>query len=1357
MKSKVHSPKSVERRVSSVERRGPQHTLVLRSVFGEPGSRKRASEGVALVITLILLSVITFMAITFLVVSRGEKSTVGSVTEQTTARLAAEQGLELAQSAMISQILAFTDPYDVGLLVSTNYINPFGFNTAGALRGYLTNVSYTYPNGTPLNNFNDQCQNLANLFYLPRVPVYMTNRVFGSNQFVFYLDLNRNGRYDTNGFLPIINELGGFYDTNGNKIATPIAGGTLSNFFRGDPEWVGVLERGNYTPGLYNDFRIGRKFFPVGMPHSADNLFISRYAYVVIPTSAALDINYMHNYAKELTDPLMSFDGFWRNQGVGSWEINMAALLADLNTNTWNSNSAPYSYDKTYSGNPQSPGFLANRGFAFDDAVALLRYRYGRRWLNLANVSQTLGANGANVFQGDSIDGYTYGEMTGPWWNPTPDSDAFRITRNVSWSGSDNLSNYFDMQDLLDRNKVVPNIPAPVRFADRLAATGNGISSYDRYTFYRLLEQLGAESAPESPKMNLNFADMDAGGNIVPNLATNFLPWLPVQFFTNAAARMLAEAGYGTNIVDYIGGIPKVHIQIYPTNYYSPSVHRYLQLAANIYDASTNRTFNVPNATNGFPSIFRPIFFDEGSSPGGTNRVWITGYTEVTNIDVTLVGTNLAQLRPFHDLNDPGDRRPVRPTDMVYGVPLVIGAKKGLPNFNEFGLLQDISVGRNLIFHRRGTALTTNQVYTMGISNVFAIEAWNSYVTPYPRNLELVAVADVITSVTNEAGICRDANNNFLSAISSYPVITNIVASSWRGYTNSQSRQSFVFPLGARTYLFLTNSDFSFNQNRFLPASQTTTDPQNFFPVPRWKVLLRPRVRFALLDLDAQRIIDYVNISEQQDPVDVAQILQGKDNGGDATCNGNFNGEMGSFFCTNRVGASLNPAVATYGILNQFGVSIGSIQVSDAFWRNFNPQEPDRGPSQDKFRNRILGSDTTPDFAAPFVPRRVIHHSISWQANDPLVHYVAGDLQDPLSGKRKISYDTDGRGGIAENDNPLVGFPIGSPNAQRASPLNQHYRPWGGNPNHAGDSAPPTAKRFELKDSMIRISDNWSFMTNKFPNVGWLGRVHRGTPWQTLFLKSASIDIPTWTNWVGNNFMLMNYDDRGSSNYDAIFSLPTNDFRVLDLFTTAFNENASKGQLSVNQTNIAAWSAILSGVIVNRGGLSNPPVFIEPAGVYNPFAPSNSLPPLVQIVNGINAARRIMGTNGLATIIPYQGRGDILRVPALTVGSPYLQGANPDSTPDWVYERIPQQIMGLLRGGDEPPRFVIYAFGQALKPAEHSLVTASGSFFGLCTNYQVTAESVIRAVVRVDNAPTPRSPNNIPRVYVESFNVLAPY
>src|SRR5437899_12782634 len=109
--------------------------------------------------------------------------------------------------------------------------------------------------------------------------------------------------------------------------------------------------------------------------------------------------------------------------------------------------------------------------------------------------------------------------------------------------------------------------------------------------------------------MNLNFANADNNGNIVPNMATNFTPWDPAQFFTNAAARMLADAGYGTNIVQFVGGVPRIHIQISPANFYSPSVHRYLQLAANIYDANVNLTTptNATGLSNGFPSVFRPI------------------------------------------------------------------------------------------------------------------------------------------------------------------------------------------------------------------------------------------------------------------------------------------------------------------------------------------------------------------------------------------------------------------------------------------------------------------------------------------------------------------------------------------------------------------------------------------------------------------------------------------------------------------------------------------------------------------------------------------------------------------------------
>ena len=62
-------------------------------------------------------------------------------------------------------------------------------------------------------------------------------------------------------------------------------------------------------------------------------------------------------------------DGFLRNQGVGSWEINLAAFLTDLNTNEWD----PITVSLT------SYNYLAtpNRGAGFEDSLALLKYRYG--------------------------------------------------------------------------------------------------------------------------------------------------------------------------------------------------------------------------------------------------------------------------------------------------------------------------------------------------------------------------------------------------------------------------------------------------------------------------------------------------------------------------------------------------------------------------------------------------------------------------------------------------------------------------------------------------------------------------------------------------------------------------------------------------------------------------------------------------------------------------------------------------------------------------------------------------------------------------------------------------------------------
>jgi hypothetical protein len=176
-------------------------------------------NGVALIITLILLGVVTFMAIAFLALSRRERGAVTTVTDTASARLAADTALASAEAQIVANALSAKNPYNFGLLVSTNYINSYGFQTGIA---NPTNVNYDYYHGGGSLNPNDYLQNLANLYYSPRPPVFIPNPANPSlpPDFRYYLDLNRNGRFDTNGLLPVISPdpANPYYDTNGNTM-----------------------------------------------------------------------------------------------------------------------------------------------------------------------------------------------------------------------------------------------------------------------------------------------------------------------------------------------------------------------------------------------------------------------------------------------------------------------------------------------------------------------------------------------------------------------------------------------------------------------------------------------------------------------------------------------------------------------------------------------------------------------------------------------------------------------------------------------------------------------------------------------------------------------------------------------------------------------------------------------------------------------------------------------------------------------------------------------------------------------------------------------------------------------------------
>lgn len=315
------------------------------------------------------------------------------------------------------------------------------------------------------------------------------------------------------------------------------------------------------------------------------------------------------------------------------------------------------------------------------------------------------------------------------------------------------------------------------------------------------------------------------------------------------------------------------------------------------------------------------------------------------------------------------------------------------------------------------------------------------------------------------------------------------------------------------------------------------------------------------------------------------------------------------------------------------------------------------------------------------------------------------------------------------------------------------------------------------KDPLVWGPDYWEFPTNLYPAVGWIGRVHRGTPWQTVYLKAHDIlhvldpsgDIGsgsnTWSAWTGD-----------ASQFDMANSAPVQDRLLFDLFTTRLNDNATLGTLSVNQTNLAAWSAVFSGMVAITNDANYPKTFSVPAGTTLPpsYSWTNIQPAAVNgllqtLVTNINFARASTNvpynlqfgfTNADGVVDAFEHKGDILATPALTEYSPFLNWSNVNQQKfgisDAAYEWLPQQMMGLVRGSSTP-RYVIYAYGQALRPAVNGLVTSSANF-GLVTNYQVVAESAVRAVVsvqaQVDTSGAYPVTNYTTRV--ESYNVLPP-
>ncbi|MCP5521088.1 MAG: hypothetical protein H7A46_06025 [Verrucomicrobiales bacterium] len=1241
----------------------------------------QSQRGVALVITLVMLSVVTLMAITFLAVSRRERKAVEVAGYQTTAKLQADSALARAQADLVSRMMGHGSLLDYGLEVSTNLWAPYGFDPALPLNlPNFTNVNYQFPQGNPFGILTEdqRLRAMGNLMFSARAPVYVSTNSDSSLplDFRFYLDLNRNGRFDTNGAQAVLNALGQ---------PTLLPGGeVLSNVYVGDPEWIGMLE--------YPD-----------APHSGTNRFIGRLAYLIQPAGKSLDFNYVHNNAGRQS---LNGLGYYRNEGVGPWELNFAAFLRDLNTNVW----VQYDYRGLSSPATTDSGL---------DAFGFLEHRYANNYATLFSVNQLFGAGAATVFRNDHVDAYT----DGPHFGGVLPLDTDNDQTTVPWPGSDSPVHYFQINDLFDPNQV------PANWLNRLLAVQTGLASYDRHTFYRLLGGIGMDSAETGRrKLNINYKNTFDPATQRQLGPTNLVDWQPLDFFLTAADRML-EASRVPGSVPGPDGLPAdiyvigdtvvrtnfsaTNIMLYPRNEYTPTVHRLLQLAVNIYDATTNRTELSDSPY--LPTVLKPRFGVEGTN------IFIVGYSEVTN-------TTFLNSFVLRDLNLPADRAVLasEPDGVAYDVPFLIGAKKGFPNFNEYAMLNVAQVSRRAEVVKRSLAdvapSQTNLSYLVTVSNRFGVEFWNSYSDAFPagRNLHLRLAGDVRMMMTNSevAAGALWANR--------YPFSYDTTVTPWAG-------KEFKVPV-VRDTIFLPEAAYvPLPRPQLLPGGENTLFQRGLgFYVPQLELLVSNRFFAALIDESSDRLVDFVAFSSMNTRMNLAAGLSGQPQGPGAIGVG---GEPGGIWLTNRIQNSTSLLAPTLGVVNQMDISLGNTPISDQQWRSYSrtgPAANDKDRAIDVFREfcgftplvyqtPLRRSQIQAEAAgriamqAPFTPTRKMYQEVSWQANDPLVHYLAGDLLDPR-----------GRPNDPNRTNSIR-FAV-PPSVQVTNAnlglLNQRYRPWGGNPNQSYDvlASDPGAK-----DPGVYGSDDWQFPTNKLPNVGWLGRVHRGTPWQTVYLKSAVTDTNRWYQYAG-----------------SLGTHPTNDWKLLQIFTTALNDNASRGLLSVNQPGIAAWSAVLSGVSVLTNTTPAMGYRTNDAATYEELFIEPNTPQLQAIVAGLANARAMEQAAGVYPIPAFGYLGRVLATPELTLASPYISTNHLMS--DAIVERIPQQVLGLLK--EDEPRFVVYAFGQSLREADGSVYIGPGSFNRMCTNYTVTGEYVSKSVIRIDG------PVHSPRAVVESYNEI---
>ena len=319
----------------------------------------------------------------------------------------------------------------------------------------------------------------------------------------------------------------------------------------------------------------------------------------------------------------------------------------------------------------------------------------------------------------------------------------------------------------------------------------------------------------------------------------------------------------------------------------------------------------------------------------------------------------------------------------------------------------------------------------------------------------------------------------------------------------------------------------------------------------------------------------------------------------------------------------------------------------------------------------------------PYTPTAIMYEYTTYQANDPLVHYLESDL----------NYS-----GLDPNNNSLVQTGVHMEPANAANfPLlpslgkvNARYQPWGVVPPNGQTGVSQAAYdespyNLAFKDPLVKQSDNWNFPTGNGLPLTTLGQIHRGTPWQTVYMKASDIlaepnpanpafgnvGTNTWAVWTGN-----------SSVSDAALTAPINDRQLVGWLVPLMNTNAPEKLLSVNDTNLTDWSTLFGGMVVLTNSTQYPQ-FKQFQPLTNGLLTIVPASPVVgQLASAVNTARSQF-ENSYGSVGTFENIGDILSTPLLTEQSPFLNWNNANQQQngisDEVYEAIPAQLLPRLR------------------------------------------------------------------------------